>query len=88
MAWLLLEAGADPSLAGESGSSPLMAAATAGQVAVLRLLLRRGIGLGRIVVVHRRASTYPYVDNSQRVVVGPGRRVALHHRASTAYQIR
>jgi ankyrin repeat protein len=39
---LLLDAGADPSLAGSDGVTPLMLAAGRGQLEVLRLLLRRG----------------------------------------------
>jgi ankyrin repeat protein len=42
---LLLEAGADPSLAGGDGTTPLMNAAGAGQLDVLRLLLGRGAAL-------------------------------------------
>jgi ankyrin repeat protein len=39
---LLLDAGADPSLAGGNGCTPLMVAAGKGQLEVLRLLLARG----------------------------------------------
>jgi ankyrin repeat protein len=39
---LLLDGGADPSLAGGDGATPLMAAAGEGQLEVLRLLLARG----------------------------------------------
>jgi ankyrin repeat protein len=41
-AWLLLEGGADPSLADGDGATPLMLAAGDGQLEMLRLLLARG----------------------------------------------
>jgi ankyrin repeat protein len=45
---LLLDGGADPSLADNNGSTPLMAAAGTGHPGVLRLLLGRGAALDAV----------------------------------------
>jgi ankyrin repeat protein len=61
---LLLEGGADPSLAGGEGFTPLMAAARNGQLEVLRLLLGRGAAVDAVGPTERPSAKCPRFQGS------------------------